>query len=289
MSYLVLGGTGTVGSAVVKGLVEKGERVRVLTRSQERAATLPEGAEPVVGDLRDPDSYGRVFDGARRIFLLNAVVDTELQEGLAAVNEAKRVNAERVVYLSVHDVEKGPHIPHFASKIAIEKAIKDLGLTYTILRPNNFYQNDFWYVQALTEYGVYPQPIGERGCSRVDIRDIAEAAVNALTEDGHENLTYALVGPEPLTGSGTAQIYGEAMGREIAYAGDLESFRQQARQMVPAWMVYDFTLMYGLFQEQGLVATDVQVAESERVVGHPPRAFRDFAQELVAGMKASAG
>src|SRR5215213_906428 len=88
VSHLILGGTGTVGSAVVRGLLARGEEVRVLTRSAERAAALPQGAQAVIGDLADPATYEQAFAGTDRLFLLNAVVNTELQEGLAAVNEA---------------------------------------------------------------------------------------------------------------------------------------------------------------------------------------------------------
>jgi uncharacterized protein YbjT (DUF2867 family) len=286
VSHLILGGTGTVGSAVVRGLLARGEEVRVLTRSPERAAALPEGAQAVIGDLADPATYEQAFAGTDRLFLLNAVVNTELQEGLAAVNEAKRVGASRIVYLSVQDVDAGPHVPHFASKLAIENALHASGIPSTILRPNNFYQNDLWYRDVIMQYGIYPQPIGDVGLSRVDVRDIAEAAVNALTQDGHEGKTYTLAGPEALTGETTAAAYARAAGREVRYGGnDLAEWSRQALQMLPGWMVYDFALMYALFQSRGLRATDAQLDETVAVVGHAPRSFDDFAAETVAGWR----
>jgi len=199
MRHLILGGTGTVGSLVVRGLLDKGETVRVLTRSADHAKHLPKEAEPVLGDLADPGTYGKIFAGYDNLFLLTANGPSDLMEGLAAVNEAKRTKAKRVVHLSIHDVEKCPEAPHFASKIAIEQSLKSLGLPCTILRPNNFYQNDVWFKDAIVQYGVYPQPLGDVGCSRVDTRDIADAAVRALTEDGHLGKTYTLAGPDPLT------------------------------------------------------------------------------------------
>ncbi len=280
MKHLILGGTGTVGGAVVRELMERGEAVKVLTRSPEKARALPEGAESVVGDLRDPGSYHRVFSDFDTLFLLNAVIDTELQEGLAAVNEARRAGAARIVYLSVHDAEKGPHVPHIASKLAIEEAIRRSGIPYTIVRPNNFYQNDYWFREVILEHGIYPQPIGDVGISRVDVRDIAEAAANALTRTGFENRSFALVGPEPLTGADCARAYSEVFGREVRYGGnDLQAWARESGKMLPAWMVYDLALMYALFQDRGLHATAEQIAETERIVGHLPRTFGDFVQE----------
>jgi uncharacterized protein YbjT (DUF2867 family) len=280
MQHLILGGTGTVGGAVARELLARGESVRILTRTPEKASALPEGATPVVGDLRDPGCYHRVFSGFDTLFLLNGVSETELQEGLAGVNEARRAGAARIVYLSVHDAEKGPHIPHFASKLAVEEAIRRSGVPYTILRPNNFYQNDYWFRDAIVRHGVYPQPIGDVGISRVDVRDIAEAGANALTRSGFENRCFTLVGPEPLTGTECARAYSEVFGREVRYAGnDLQAWAREAGKMLPPWMVYDFALMYALFQERGLHASAEQIAETERIVGHLPRAFGDFVQE----------
>lgn len=282
MKHLVLGGTGTIGSDVVRGLLNKGEIVRVLTRSEEKANRLPRGVTAVVGDLLSPATYPSVFKDFDHLFLLNAVTLTELHEGLAALNEAIKAGVKKIVYISVQDVEKGPAIPHFASKIAIEHAIKQSGIPYTILRPNNFYQNDYWFKDAILEYGIYPQPIGDAGLSRVDTRDIAEAAVNALTGPDHENKTYTLAGPDPLTGQECADIYSRELGREVQYAGDnLEEWQKQALNMLPDWMVYDFKLMYAVFQKKGLVANGQQLKETVSIVGNPPRSFPDFARETV--------
>ena len=283
MRHLVLGGTGTVGGAVVEGLLEAGEDVRVPTRSEEKAASLPDGAVGVVGDLREPDDYAKIFRDFDRMFLLNAVSITELHEGLAALNEALRAGVERVVYLSVHDAEKGRHIPHFSSKLAVEDALRDADVPYTILRPNNFFQNDLWSREALVDHGIYPQPIGDRGLSRVDVGDIADAAVRALTRPGHEGRTYTLVGPDVLTGEDCAGAWAAGLDREVRYAGDdLDAWAAQARQQLPEWMVYDFRLMYRTFQEEGLAATDEQLEETREILGRAPRSFGDFVEETAA-------
>lgn len=284
MTHLVLGGTGTVGGRVVEELVERGEDVRVLTRSPEKAGGLPGEVEVVGGDLGDPSTLDGVFDGTDRLFLLNAVVPTELQEGLVALGEARRAGVRRVVYLSVQDAERGPHIPHFASKVALEEAVRRSGIPWTVLRPNNFFQNDVMFREALVEHGVYPQPIGGVGLSRVDVRDIARAAARALTESGHEGTVYTLAGPEPLTGEDCARIWGEALGREVRYGGDdLDAWEEGALEMLPAWMVYDFRLMYGMFQEEGLAAAPEQLDETREILGREPTPFRAWAEETAAG------
>ena len=290
MMHLVLGGTGTVGSAVVRALLDHGEQVRVLTRSAERAKTLPAGAKAVIGDLTDPDTYAQTFtkdiDG---LFLLNAVDLSELNQGLASVVEAKRAGVKRLVYLSVQGADDDPHLPHFSSKVMIEAAIKASGIPYTILRPNNFFQNDRWFLEAITKHGVYPQPIGNVGLSRIDVRDIATAAVNAFTKPGHENRTYNLAGPDALTGEQTAAAWAKALGRQVRYAGDdLVGWAASMRQYgMPGWMAYDFGLMYGVFQTRGFKASDTMRKETEAAIGGPARRFDDYVRETAASLSAA--
>jgi uncharacterized protein YbjT (DUF2867 family) len=280
MSDLVVGGTGNVGRGVVQGLLEAGREVRVLTRAAERARDLAGAPGVVVGDLLDPRSYAAVFAGVERMFLVNALSQSELHEGLVAVNEARRAGVRHLVYLSVLHAERGPHVPHFASKQAIEAAIRASGVPYTILRPANFFQNDLWLKDAILGYGVYPQPIGETGIARVDVGDVADAAVRALTGAGHEGRSYSLVAPGTFTGPGTAERYAAALRREVRYGGDdLGAWERVMLASRPAWLIYELKLMYALFQEEGLTAGEAELAETRAILGREPHSFADFVGE----------
>ena len=66
----------------------------------------------------------------------------------------------------------------------------------------------------------------------------------------------------------------------MAYAGnDLDAWEQQSLQYLPAWMVFDFRLMYAFFQEKGFKATPSDLERLLQLLGHAPRTFEDFAQE----------
>ena len=278
MRVLVLGGTGTVGAHVVRELLARRVDVEVLTRDASKR--LPAGARATHGDLLDPGTVRTIFPGQDGVFLLNAVSTTEAHEGLMAVNGAAAAGVKRLVYLSVHKVDQAPHLPHFGAKICVEAALRASGIPTTILRPNNFYQNDFWCQQALLEYGVYPQPIGDAGLSRVDVRDIAEAAAIALTTAGHEGHTYDLVGPDAHTGRSTADAWSRALGRSVAYAGDdVDPWEKEALKVMPAAIVYDLRLMFEFFQRRGLKADPGAVERLTQLLGHAPRSFDDFARE----------
>ncbi len=287
MKTLVIGGTGTVGSQVTRELLARGVEVSVLTRSAEKAGKLPRGARGVTGDLLDPKTVRSVFAGQECVFLLNPVSATEAHEGLMAVNGIRMAGVKRVAYLSVHNVDAAPHLPHFGSKIAVEIALKASGVPWTILRPNHYYQNDYWIKDALLKFGVYAQPIGGVGISRVDVRDIAEAAAIALTAGGHEGQTYNLDGPHAWTGAGAAEAWGRALGKPIAYGGDdLDAWEAQSLQYLPPWMAFDIRLMYAFFQKSGLKATAADIDRLTKLLGHAPRSFEDFAAETASAWRA---
>jgi uncharacterized protein YbjT (DUF2867 family) len=289
MKILVIGGTGTVGSQVVANLLKRKADVRVMTSSAEKVRTLPAGTEGVVGNLKDKDSLGNVFKGVERAFLLTPISQTETEEGLNAVQAAKSAGIKRIVYMSIHQLEDIPDAPHFAGKIPIEKAIKESGIPYTIIRPNNFYQNDHWFKQPIMQYGIYPQPIGNVGVHRVDVRDIAEAAVNALLNDGHTSKTYSLVGSDLITGDSGAKTFGKYLGKEVVYAGDdLDKWAEQAKAMMPEWIVNDFRVMCKYFQTKGFMATLEHQAETERILGRKPTSFETFVNETTTAWKQEA-
>jgi uncharacterized protein YbjT (DUF2867 family) len=281
MKILVIGGTGTVGSAVVSGLLKQGAVVRVLSHSPEKLKKLPAGVEGFRADLDDPDTLPAAFDGIDGVFLLNAVGLNEADGGLFAVTAAKAAKVRKIVYLSVFMPAGSEKIPHFRSKLPVEKAIKESKIAYTILRPNNFFQNDLWLKSAIMQYSVYPQPIGGKGLNRVDVRDIADCAVNALMQSGHEGQTYGVHGPDTLTGEGIAGTYTKHLGREVRYSGnDLDAWAEKAKNMMPEFMVPEMRIMYEFFQENGMIASKDDLEKMQKLLGHKPRTFDDFVKEI---------
>ncbi|MEK6699497.1 MAG: NmrA family NAD(P)-binding protein [Nitrospirota bacterium] len=281
MKILVIGGTGTVGSTVVTGLLKQGVMVRVMSHSPDKLKKLPAAVEGFRADLDDPDTLPAAFDGIDGVFLLNAVGLSETNEGLLAVSAAKAAAVKKIVYLSVFMPEGSEKIPHFRSKLPVEKAIKESGIAYTILRPNNFFQNDLWLKDAIMQYSVYPQPIGGKGLNRVDVRDIADCAINVLMKPGHEGRTYGVHGPDTLTGEGIAGTYTKHLGREVRYSGnDLDAWAEKAKNMMPEFMVPEMRIMYQFFQENGMLASKDDLEKMQKLLGHKPRTFDDFVKEI---------
>jgi len=270
-----------VGSVVVTGLLKQGAAVRVMSHAPDKLTKLPTGVDGCWANLDDPHSLTAAFNMIDIVFLLNAAGPNETEEGLVAVSAAKAARVKKIVYLSVFMPEGSEKIPHFRSKIPVEEAVKESGIVYTILRPNNFFQNDLWLKSPIMQYSVYPQPIGGKGVNRVDVRDIADCAISALMKPGHEGRTYGIHGPDALTGEQIARIYTKHLGREVRYSGnDLDAWGERAKNIIPGFMIPEMQIMYRFFQDTGMIATKEDLGKMQKLLGHKPRTFDDFAKEI---------
>ncbi len=284
MSILVTGSTGTIGAQVLAHLHERGADIRALTRSPGKAS-LPSGVTPVRGDLADIDSVRAALEGVSTLFLLVPNVADELTEAMLTLTVAREAGVKGIVYLSVFKGETYADVPHFAGKHTVERMIEALDLPATILRPAYFIQNDLRQKDPLLKFGAYAAPIGSKGVSMVDIRDIGEAAaIELLRRDqapapiGRE--IYELVGPDSLTGEGLAAIWSDALGRAIRYGGDdLTVMEQRMKAMLPAWHALDLRLMFGRYQTDGATATAADIAHLAKLLGRAPRSYADFAKD----------
>jgi uncharacterized protein YbjT (DUF2867 family) len=278
MRVLVTGATGNVGSQVTPRLLERGHTVRVLTRSPYKLKKLAGRVEVAEGSLDDAGCLKEACRDVDAMFLLTPVVEKdEMQHGLNGVEAAKAAGVKRIVFMTVHRVEEAPQVPHFGAKIPVKEAIRASGLEYTFIEPSSFFQTDLWIEDPLRMFGIYPQPLGSVGVSRVDTGDIADAAVTTLTSDGHNGETYALAGPDALTGEDCARIWTKHLGTEVQYIGDdLDNWESQASMMMPPWMAHHLRIMYEHFHKSGCVATEEELERLEKLLGREPRRFDDF-------------
>ena len=287
MKILVTGGTGNVGGAVVTELLKRGAEVRVLARKQPEAGKLPTGVEIAIGDLLDPVSVEQAMQGVDKLFLLNAVVTDELTQALIAYGIAKRLGLKHVTYLSVFKVDQFRDVPHFASKLAVENALREFGVPYTILRPAYYIQNDANLKDALLGPGVYPMPIGPAGIAAADIRDIAEAAAISLTEDGHDGQTYDIVASVMISGPGNAELWTKLLNKQIKYTGhNFDQWEQGMRSRMPSWSAYDLRMMFQGYFDRGFESTETEVNRLTKLLGRAPRSYEEFATDTAAIWKA---
>ncbi|MBB5911876.1 uncharacterized protein YbjT (DUF2867 family) [Nocardia transvalensis] len=274
---VVTGATGTVGREVVDQLLASGNRVRAVTRRPEEAGLPPE-AEVVRADLGDPDDLTNVFAGAERVFLLSAGPDIPRHDANVA-KAAAHAGVRHLVKLSsgrVGDPAAGDPIPVWHR--AGERAVRDSGLAWTMLRPLGFMSNALHWAASIRAHDTVSAPYGQGRIAVVDPRDIAAVATAALTEPGHEGRVYTLSGPRALSPGEQTEILADVLGRPLCYA---ESTPEEARaallgfgvepEIADAIMALRATALESF--------TSVVHPEVEEITGRPPRTFLDWARE----------
>ena len=123
-------------------------------------------------------------------------------------------------------------------------------------------------------------PIGTAGITTADMRDIAEAAAISLTEEGHEQQTYDIVGPTLISGLGNAALWSKLLGKEIKYTGhNFDQWEQSMRVNMPSWSAYDLRMMFQGYFDRGFASTETEVARLTKLFGRAPRSYEDFAVE----------
>ncbi len=287
MAILVTGSTGVVGKQVLEHLGGSGAQVRALTRTPEKAQ-FPDGVTAVKGDLSDLDGLRRAMSGVSTLFLLAPNAADELTQALQTLSVAREAGVKGIVYLSVFKGADYVDVPHFTGKHTVERMIEHCDLPATVLRPAYFIQNDVRQKEPLLTHGVYGMPIGAKGISMVDVRDIGEAVARELLrrERAANPLpreTYELVGPDAMTSETVASIWAELLGSPVRYGGDdLDVLEQRLKSVAPGWLAYDMRLMMSRYQQDGAVASKAEVERFATLLGRQPRSYREFAVDMAA-------
>ncbi|KAB8194660.1 NAD(P)H-binding protein [Nonomuraea phyllanthi] len=289
MTILVTGATGTVGRHLVRHLLERGARVRALTRDPATAA-LPEGVEAVAGDLADTTTLEPAFDGVTAVHLINFAGDYRpLRNGGQIVDLAVRAGARRATVLG--GWREG----------TLEPAVRASALEWTVLNPVNFMANVLTdWGEALRSGDRVREPYGDRKSPAIHEADIAGVAATVLAEGGHGGASYHLTGPEVLTARRMLAIIGEATGRRLRFEEltpeqareewsrpgerpDLAVFRafNQDPSVTAADVVEIVLRMYAAPNEYATTLT----GHVEQVTGRPPRTFAQWAAEHAAAFR----
>lgn len=207
---LVVGGTGRLGSQIVRVMRSVGLDVRCLVRKGSEYYWLNDtGCAYFFGDLRDPQSLSRSLRDVKYIVSAAGVRVEQTQnnhknvtaDGHVALWEAAKARkVEHVVYVSCRNAADPGDVPAFTAKRAAEDALVNSGLSYTILRPGLFAANLVDLVRRSEYNGSVFLP-GDPDCRIAPIhgRDVALMAMAALDLDEVKNQIVELAGPEVMT------------------------------------------------------------------------------------------
>ena len=224
-SIAVAGATGKQGGAVVRRLLDRGHKVRALTRNPAKTAATElaqMGAEVVAADLEDRASLDAALKGAGAVFsvqdFLESGVDSELRQGLNLTEAAGAAEVEHIVYSGALTMDRNTGVPHLDSKWQVEWRVRSLDVPWTVFRPAAFMDNWVWDREAIEQDGVIRYPLRPDTVYRqVAVADIAAMAVLAFERP---DIWAGQI--TPLTGDVStmekiAQTFTSVIGRPVRY------------------------------------------------------------------------
>jgi uncharacterized protein YbjT (DUF2867 family) len=230
---LVAGGTGVIGAAVVRRLVQDGTEVTVMTAHPEKSASRIEGlgARMVVGDIRDSDSLDRAVIGAEAVVQSLSFPNYPMEKPRKGFTfwEFEARGTERLVAAAAKagvglfafssGVGAAPDAPkHWSrAKWAGEQAIRASGIPHAIIRPSWAYGPEDWGLNRFVQFHrwlPFVPVVGNGGqkLQPVFIDDVAEVFSRAVRPDGPRG-TYELGGPEVMTMNDVIRTMMDVRGR----------------------------------------------------------------------------
>ena len=277
-TVLAVGAAGKFAGLVVPELAKRGAKVRGFVRNPDeiKTAKATGAAEVIVGDLADEASVRAAMKDVDRVFYIApAFLPHEAEVGVSVVDAANYAGVRRFVFSSViHPILSG--LANHIHKAPVEEALLTSGMEYTFLHPTVFFQNftDSW-PRIVGTGGVAEPWSTQTRFSRVDYRDVAEAAAIALTEDRLLFGTFELCAEGWHNREDVAAIIGEVLGRPITAARvDPKMAAASAGPGAPA-----LQKMFDWYDKRGLQGNALAL---RAILGREPRTLRAFFAELAA-------
>jgi uncharacterized protein YbjT (DUF2867 family) len=273
---LVIGATGTVGSAVVEALRARGQSCAAL--SSRAGASLPAGVTVVHGDLRDPGSLPHAMAGVDQLFLLLPLVPDMATLDAHAVQAARAAGVRHVLRVSAMAAD-------VASPSALQRLHGELdarllasGIPCTVLRPAGFMQNYSTYGAGMIRAGTYFAAHGEAAQALIDVADIAACAAAVLADPApHAGAVYTLTGARTWTHAEAMAVIGAALGRELNHVPVPDAAARAALvQMGVPEVVQDWLDGLNGLIRQGALAEPTDTVQA--LSGRPPTPLQDFVQ-----------
>jgi uncharacterized protein YbjT (DUF2867 family) len=285
---LVTGATGNTGSPLLPMLKARSVSVRAMIRSQGDEARVANGSTtPVVADFDDRASLEAALNGVTRAYLVTPSSAAAQDQQVRFAELADQAGVRQIVLLSQYASDENSPVRFLRYHAAVERRIRELGMGFTFLRPNLFFQGLLAFAGTIASDGRFFAPIGDARVSAVDVRDIAAVAVAALTEPGHEGKTYTVTGPAAITHSEIADALSAATGRQIAFVDvPPDAFRGSLEGVLPDWQLDGLLEDYEHYVRGEAAAVLPTVAE---ITGQEPGDIARFAHDYAARFTGQAG
>src|ERR1700685_4538329 len=222
LTVVVTGSTGKQGGAVARALLERGHKVRAITRDPDSShanSLAHAGASLVPASLEDTAALRKALEGATSLFAMTVPfggTEAETRQGIAASDAAKAAGVH-LVFTSVANANRRTGVPHFDSKYEVEKHIAKIGARATILGPVAFMENLYFAKEQLAK-GIYAAALPpERALAQIAVADIGAVAVRVLEDAARFTGKRIDIAGDELAGNDAMAVLSRLTDRSFTY------------------------------------------------------------------------
>lgn len=266
---LVIGASGSVGSAIASQLKAQGHKVRTTTSRKD-------SADSAYLNLQTGEGLKDAFEGIDRAFFMSPAGHADQYAILLPlIQEAKRRSLQKVVLMTAMGVNFDETTPFRRAEVELEKS----GLQYNIIRPNWFMQNfhTFW-IGGIKQQEQILLPAGQAKVSFIDTRDIAEVAAKLLTDDRQNNQAFDLTGSEAFDHDEVAKMLTEGIGRKITYQEIPPAALKSG--LLQAGLPDDYANVILMILEKLHAGYAAPITDAvPKLLGRPARSFVNYVQD----------
>ncbi len=274
---LIIGATGSVGFEVATRLDKLNEPVKIAVRDPEKAKSIKlKKVEFVQFDYHNPDTFSKAFKNVKKVLLVSPPSYLNIQSAvISAIDSAIASGVKLIVNISAISVESKLDKP----MKEIEDHIRKSKIDNVFLRPNCYMQNfKDLFRNLIIEDNQIAVPADDAKICFVDVRDVADVAVKALTDNKLKNNTYKLTGKRPLNMHVVAHLFSEELDREIEYNAISEQLFEKTLRSAgwPAGTI-EGTLQLCSHVKSGETAETT--TDIEKILGREPIRFEQFIKD----------
>lgn len=210
IKHAITGAFGFTGQYIARRLINRGIEVTNLTKSPKRASPLGRAVSTRPLEFENPKQLIESLLGVSTLYntywvrfnhqLFN--FQKAIENTLILFDSAKKAGVARIVHVSITNPSENSDLEYFRGKAATEKALKESGLSYAILRPAVIFgtediliNNIAWMIRKFPLLGIFGD--GQYRLQPIYVEDLAELAVNL--GEKHENVVVDAIGPETFT------------------------------------------------------------------------------------------
>lgn len=278
---VVMGATGTIGSALLKRLIEIGVPTRALSRTPEKLQMrMGDTVQVAAAEASDSESLRRAFAGANQLFLSLSNSPNQVELETAIIRIAVEAGIQHVVKISSPAYDEKAPVAVAGWHQEIERVLSESGIKSTVLRPYAFMQNLLRFAPTIQSQHVFFGTMGETACNFIDCRDIADVAAKALTHPEKAGRVYTLTGSEVFSYPQMASKLSELLDRPITYINkDSEALRRDLMEYgnMPEWLASHVVEI----QAMSVAIPEKPTDDVWRVLGREPRKLDAFLHEHI--------